>query len=292
MRLNEQEYYQYLNIHVGILYFIAIQKGIVPKIDFEKFNKEIPLELKFQAREILYEDFSHLDEFIKKNPLKFSKEDLEIADNFRHAKVGEFWVYKFLKKYNVLMDDDFVYGVFALNDPLQNVVQSNTPPVLIRTALLPFKGKIIYDGMAQGYNMYFGGGIKSSLKDRYEMSKAQYGIITELPIPSKIKKKKLSKKAQLEVYMKTQKSLEENWYLIEDLLDENPKLENCYLQLLGKLESKKHKKILKNLGIKGFYFAISSNTIVTSAPSKDLLDEQLKTMLPEDKLDAIYTFKV
>lgn len=88
MRLNEQEYYQYLNIHVGILYFIAIKKGIVPKIDFEKFNKEIPLELKFQAREILYEDFSHLDEFIKKNPLNLSKEDLEIADNFRHAKVG------------------------------------------------------------------------------------------------------------------------------------------------------------------------------------------------------------
>lgn len=190
------------------------------------------------------------------------------------------------------MDDDFVYGIFALNDPLQNVVESNNPPVLIRTALLPFKGEIIYDGMVQGYNMYFGEGIKSSLKDRYEMSKAQYGIITELPIPSKIKKKKLSKKTQLEVYMKTQKSLEENWYLIEDLLDEDPKLENSYLQLLGKLESKKHKKILKDLGIKGFYFVISSNTIVTSAPSKDLLDEQLKTMLPEDKLDAIYTFKV
>ncbi len=290
MRLSEEEYYQYLNIHRGLLHFVAESEGIVNGISIDDFNKEL-LELKFEAREILYENLEYIDQFMAQNPLNLSKEDLEIVDAFRHVKLGQFWVYKFLKKHTIFLDDDYVYAVLALNDPLEEVLRSS-PPVLIRTALLPFKGKIIYDGMVQGYNMYFGGGIKSSLKDQYEMSKAQYGIITELPISSKISRKKLSDKTRLEVYMKTQKSLEENWPLIEDLIDEHPKLENTYLRLLGKLEARKHKKTLKELGVKNFHFAISSATIITSAPSEKLLQEQLKTMLPEKNLDAIYTFKV
>jgi len=46
--------------------------------------------------------------------------------------------------------------------------------------LLPFKGKIIHDGMMGSYNIYFGGGIRSSLNEEYMTAKQNNRIITTL----------------------------------------------------------------------------------------------------------------
>ena len=53
-------------------------------------------------------------------------------------------------------------------------------PVYIKTVLLPFKDKIIYDGLMQTYNIHFGGGIKRSLKETYMKAKQNGKIITSL----------------------------------------------------------------------------------------------------------------
>lgn len=53
-------------------------------------------------------------------------------------------------------------------------------PLYTKAVLLPFKGKIIYDGLMQSYNMSFGGGIKRSLKETYMKAKQNERIITSL----------------------------------------------------------------------------------------------------------------
>jgi hypothetical protein len=52
--------------------------------------------------------------------------------------------------------------------------------------LLPFQGKIIYDGLLQGYNLFFGRGISSDLKETYMATKQQGRIIASLPADARV----------------------------------------------------------------------------------------------------------
>lgn len=51
---------------------------------------------------------------------------------------------------------------------------------MVEAILLPFKGKIIYDGLLSGYSIHFGGGIRSNLNRLYMNAKQRNRIITTL----------------------------------------------------------------------------------------------------------------
>ncbi|MBD1846807.1 hypothetical protein H6F89_26050 [Cyanobacteria bacterium FACHB-63] len=53
-------------------------------------------------------------------------------------------------------------------------------PLCVRAVLLPFQDKIIYDGLLQGYNVLFGSGISSRLKEVYLSAKQRGEIIETL----------------------------------------------------------------------------------------------------------------
>lgn len=72
-----------------------------------------------------------------------------------------------------------VYGVLGLVSPLEEVVHMPVP-ALVRMTLLPFEGKITYDGLLAPYNVYFGGGIRSNLNDIYRSAGERGAIITAL----------------------------------------------------------------------------------------------------------------
>ena len=48
--------------------------------------------------------------------------------------------------------------------------------------LLPFKDKIIYDGLLGRYNIFFGGGTRRRLQESYGVAKERLGIVTALPV--------------------------------------------------------------------------------------------------------------
>ena len=53
---------------------------------------------------------------------------------------------------------------------------------MVQTVLLPFEGRIVYDGLMTGYNISFGPGIRRSLKESFEDAKTRQGIVTALPM--------------------------------------------------------------------------------------------------------------
>ncbi|KKK91250.1 hypothetical protein LCGC14_2714860, partial [marine sediment metagenome] len=78
--------------------------------------------------------------------------------------------------------------------PMKEVIGPYLPR-LITTVLLPFQGRIIYDGLVSGYNITFGGGMKRMLNEEYKQAKEAFGIITSLgdqaaPLPEKKTKKR------------------------------------------------------------------------------------------------------
>ncbi len=142
-----------------------------------------PPEARVAIRDALFDHRELIDEFVGENPARFSGDELEIVNTWKHALPDKFYIFRYLKKYTVFLTSggspNKAYGVLGLADPLEEVVGSSLPR-LVTTVLLPFRGKIIYDGLVSGYNITFGGGIKRTLNEEYKRAKEAFGIITSL----------------------------------------------------------------------------------------------------------------
>lgn len=142
-----------------------------------------PPEARVAIRDALFAHRELIDEFVRDNPAKLTADNLEIVVTWKHAVVGKFYVFRYLKKYTVFLTSggspNKAYGVLGLADPLEEVIGPSLPR-LVTTVLLPFEGRIIYDGLVSGYNITFGGGIKRTLNEEYKQAKEAFGIITSL----------------------------------------------------------------------------------------------------------------
>ena len=292
MRLNEQEYNQYLSIHPKLIYYVGQKKNLIPaRTTFEEFLNYSAKD-KFPVRNALYENMHMLETYIKEHTNELSEEDKEIIREFKHFKKGIFYVIKLLKKYALFMDEKYVYGVYALNDPFE-MFWGNNLPVMVQAVLLPYKGKIIYDGLISNYPIHLGGGIRSSIKNSYALMEGRYGVITELPENIDPTKLENNLEKELLIMMKTKASRDHNWYEIEDLLEENPQLMPVYIKEWGRINSRAKKKELKNLGIKKQHFALYNDTIITSSATQKELEKKVRELISDNETqEAIFYFKL
>lgn len=170
---------------------LKIIKGLKDVKGYQTISNEERVEL----RNAFYENPEIIDEFIQANPLSFSKDELDIISSWKNFIADSFFIVQLTKKHAIFMLDDDVYAVLALAQPLQVVMGDVLLPVYVKTVLLPFKGKIIYDGLLEGHSIFFGPGISTSVKNRYRIAKQRGEIIESLdpdwkPAPVKPKKMK------------------------------------------------------------------------------------------------------
>ena len=84
---------------------------------------------------------------------------------WKQAIVGTFYIFRYLKDYTVFLDyrePPKAYGVTAIAAPLEELL-GPVLPVLTQAVLLPFKGKIVYDGLLTPYRIIFGPGIRKNM---------------------------------------------------------------------------------------------------------------------------------
>ncbi len=289
MKVTEKEYYELLRLQHSMMLFASKKKGIVDKqvslkefIEGRNFNK-------FEARQAIYEIPNFHDNYLKTNPDDFDEKELEIIKGFKDFVKGQFYIIKYLKEYSIFMKDGVAYGVLAQNDLFQNMTGSRL--VMVEAILLPYRGKIVYDGMLQSYNISFGSGMSSSLNDAYNEAKAKYGIVTTLPFDKKPVHTKLNDEEQLLFFMKDKNNREFYEKDIAKLVAANPKLLSRYHQEWGKIHSTKLKKSYKDLGLHKAYFAVLQGIIITSAINNEDLITQVKSLVPREKWDWVYVFK-
>ena len=105
----------------------------------------------------------------------------------RYFIKGTFYIIRHLKKGTIFIgDQNKVYSVSGLVTPLDEIVPGYALPQMVETVLLPFKGKIVYDGLFSGYNVSFGGNIRADLNRVYQVAKHKERIITNLDPVSKM----------------------------------------------------------------------------------------------------------
>jgi hypothetical protein len=143
----------------------------------------LPPEKRLKVRDALVEHLDLIDAFVEENPHKLEPDELGIVGSWKDLVAGDFYVLRFLKKYNVFLtakEPTVAYGVLGLSDPLDEVIDQPLP-FYCKTVLLPFQGRIVYDGLLSGYNVIIGRNMTGELNDAYNAAKKRYGVVTSLP---------------------------------------------------------------------------------------------------------------
>ena len=184
MNLTFDEGNLFYDLYAALLSFVNRKLKVSP-VQFSDSRQytSTPPEARVAIRDALFAHRELIDEFVRDNPANLKADDLEIVGSWKHALPGKFYVFRYLKKYTVFLTSggspNRAYGVLGLADPLEEVIGPSLPR-LVTTVLLPFQGRIIYDGLISGYNITFGGGIKRTLNEEYKQAKEAFGIITSL----------------------------------------------------------------------------------------------------------------
>ncbi len=128
----------------------------------------------------MWESPELIDAYVRENPDDLPPEELSLIGKWKGFIQGKFYIFRYLKTHAIFLGESKVYAVLGLYESFDEVFHGWPLPVFIETVLLPFKGKIIYDGLCQRYNIQFGGGIRSGLNEDYLRAKQNGLIITSL----------------------------------------------------------------------------------------------------------------
>jgi hypothetical protein len=142
--------------------------------------RDLSNEDKLILRDAVYENINLIDDYVTDNPDQLSTNELDIVTGWKEFVKGEFYIERHLKSYSIFLSDEKAYGVLAIRDNFDVFYPKSHLPAMVKTVLLPFKGGIIYDGLMQGYNLHFGGGIKRDLKETYMRAKQNDRILLSL----------------------------------------------------------------------------------------------------------------
>jgi hypothetical protein len=187
MNLSTEDTKLFYKLHWSLLAYANQHLKIMPPVaSFEEVGKR-PIEQVAQLRNALHDNLDLLERFLAENPAGFSPQELAIVASWRHCVRGDFYILRFLKPYAVFLSGKeplHLYGVLGLFDPIEKVTQGAPLPVLVKATLLPFRERIIYDGIMSFYSIFFGGGIRGDLNETYSRLKEREGIIEQLAGPT------------------------------------------------------------------------------------------------------------
>ena len=184
MLLTPDEAELFFKLHRSLMFYVNERLQVVPDIGSPDEFSALPPEIRLDVRNAFLDETDLIESFIDANPLDLSEEELDIILSWRHQVAGEFFIFRRLKEHTVFLstnDQSIAYGVLALSQPFEDLIGPHLP-VMTETVLMPFQGKIVYDGLLSSYNISFGGGIRRTLNEDYRATKDRLGIVTSLPI--------------------------------------------------------------------------------------------------------------
>jgi hypothetical protein len=180
MQLTPEDAALFFKLMPALQTFANRQLQIIKKLDDVEQYQKISNEQRIKLRNVFYKRLELIDSFVQENPFEFTGEELEIVSGWKNFIAGDFYIERILKKHAIFVGNNKVFAVLALTEPFRHVLGGMPLPVYIKTVLLPFKGKIIYDGLIEGYNISFGGGVLTSMSNMYQAAKMQGKIIESL----------------------------------------------------------------------------------------------------------------
>jgi hypothetical protein len=184
MLLSPQDAELFFRLHRTLMFFVNQRLQVAPAVASPEAFARLSPEVRLQVRDALLKHTDLIQAFVDENPAHLSEEELVIVGSWRHLVHGKFYIFRELKKYTVFLSTDkqpVAYGVLAVSEPFEEIIGPYLP-VLADTVLLPFKDRVVYDGLLNAYRISFGPGIRRSLNESFKKAKELRGIVTSLPM--------------------------------------------------------------------------------------------------------------
>lgn len=182
MQISSEDATLFFKLMPALQTFANQSLHVIKNLNEVEQYQRISNDQRVKLRNIFYKKPEIIDDFVRENWFGFSPDELAIVSGWKNFVAGDFFIDRILKKYAVFIGNTKVYGVLALVEPFQVVLAGMPLPAYVKTVLLPFKGKIIYDGLLEGYNIFFGHGISASMSNTYRAAKQQGKIIESLDL--------------------------------------------------------------------------------------------------------------
>ena len=293
MHLPEQDIALFYKLHPAVVVYANRQLGIVSGASTAKELLSVPVEKRLEVQDALCDHVELFDAFADENPSGFSAEGLAIVRSWKHLLRGRFLLLRYLKQHAIFLSTGSpakAYGVCALGDSFEELIPRFALPVMVQAVLLPFKGRIVYDGLLQSYRVSFGGGMRRGFKESYDDAKARFGIITSLPhVPQESRRNEAER---LKLYLKSKSSRERHWDEIHEMIGRDPELLVLYHQEMGKAHARRQGTRLREMGVTDAWFAILEGTIVASGKTKEEAERAVRVVLPPERTAHPHLFQV
>ncbi len=178
MKLSPDDAKLFMQLMIPLQWYTNQQAGLIPNLEDLEDYAATSVEDKVLVRDHLFSHTELIDQFVQENPVGFDETNLEIISGWKTFVYGDFYLERMLKKYSIFIDVDVnVYGVLGTTDAPSDFIDKRSLPIRLQTNLLPFKGKVVSDGLFRWYRISFGSGIRSRLKQTYLIAKDNDSII-------------------------------------------------------------------------------------------------------------------
>ena len=180
MILSQDDAALFFRLMWGLQFYINQQLQLLPNVKSRDAYSRLDIQVTVVVRDALWKSPELIDAYVKENPDGLSSEELSIIGRWKGFVAGKFCIFRYLKDYAIFIGSSKVYAVLGLYDRFEDLFQGRPLPILVEAVLLPYKGKIIHDGLYRSYSIDFGRGIRSSLNEDYAAAKQNGRIILAL----------------------------------------------------------------------------------------------------------------
>ncbi len=160
--------------------FLELYKGLLQYVFILNTGDEIDtLEDYLEARNLLFDDTSIIDEFIDEAK-GLKDQHLKILSNIKQGIIDNFIYVKTLKKHSIFLSDSIrqFYCVLGITDSIDDLAPGKFS--LIKTAIFNFENVIICDGLFSHQNVSLGPNLKKEINYQYALAKKNKELIKHI----------------------------------------------------------------------------------------------------------------
>jgi hypothetical protein len=179
MTLLPEERKTFFRNWLGLLSFVNEKYNLVESFGHPKSPAGIKPDTVTKLKTKLWENVLIIDEYID-SVWDLQRNDINILREWKKKINGTFFIVRHLKKHSVFMNDksNLLYGVIGITNPIFEIITADMLPIAVKTALIPFGDKIIYDSIFNVQNIQFSSNMRKSFNEQYMEIKREKGIIS------------------------------------------------------------------------------------------------------------------
>ena len=293
MKLDRADAELFHALYHTLLCFANRELGIVPGLETPADVKSASLADLGRMRDAMYDRPEVIGKCARENPYRLPPEKLEIVSGLKDFVRGKFIVMRFVENGAVMLSPGEkpvrAYGVQALFSPFEEML-GPVLPTMVEAVLVPFCGGIVCDGILVRDEILFGPGIRASFEDELRDAKSRFGIVTSLPFLAAGSQR--SDADRLRAIMKSEHGRLVNVAEIHRLRLKDRALEVIYHQEMGRVYERAIGKRARQLGLSNAWFALLEGVTVAAAETKDEVERTVERIVPADKRDLVYIFRL